>query len=48
MALRALGKRNATLNAAAVAVARRLATSAQTAVRELTGAPVVGRPGDLH
>jgi 3-methyladenine DNA glycosylase AlkD len=51
MALRATGKRNRALNAAAVALARRLAASAdptarwcgKDALRELTGAPVVRR-----
>jgi len=51
MALRAVGKRNAALNAAAVEVARRLAASAdlnaawvgKDAVRELTSASVVRR-----
>ena len=51
MALRATGKRNATLNAAAVAVARRLVASphasaqwiGKDALRELTSSSVVGR-----
>jgi len=51
MALRAIGKRNATLNAAAVAVARRLVDAPQPsarwvgkdALRELTSASVIGR-----
>jgi 3-methyladenine DNA glycosylase AlkD len=51
MALRAIGKRNAALNAAAVAVARRLADSpdaaprwvGKDALRELTSPAVIGR-----
>jgi 3-methyladenine DNA glycosylase AlkD len=51
MALRATGKRNPALNAAAIAVARRLADSAQAtarwvgkdALRELTGPGVTRR-----
>ena len=51
MALRAIGKRNRTLNAAAVAVARRLADSQDSterwvgkdALRELTSPPVRAR-----
>ena len=51
MALRAIGKRNPTLNAAAVATARRLASSTQAterwvgkdALRELTGPSVTRR-----
>ena len=51
MALRAIGKRNLTLNAAAVTVARRLADSDEAAarwvgrdaVRELTGPSVTKR-----
>ena len=51
MALRAIGKRNRALNAAAVAVARRLADSPEAAprwvgkdaLRELTGPAVTGR-----
>ena len=51
MALRAIGKRNLALNAAAVTIARRLADSAQPAaqwvgrdaLKELTG-PAVRKP----
>jgi 3-methyladenine DNA glycosylase AlkD len=51
MALRAVGKRNAVLNAAAVAIARRLAESTapaarwvgKDALRELTSPAVAGR-----
>jgi 3-methyladenine DNA glycosylase AlkD len=56
MALRAVGKRNAALNAAALTVARRLAESSSTAarwvgkdaIRELTSASVIRRLATLR